>query len=117
MNVNPIIESIFKNFEVDGEQVPVSFLFYTGKANSYLAYYTYQEEPKLYVNDTNKAEVASVTVDIFSRNNFKHLVEIVKQKMTNGGFTWQSNASETYEPDTKYFHVPINFQISKQINL
>jgi hypothetical protein len=36
--------------------------------------------------------------------------------MTGGGFIWQRNASETYEPDAKYFHVPINFQISKQVN-
>ncbi|MDR1240275.1 MAG: hypothetical protein LBK29_00115 [Oscillospiraceae bacterium] len=114
MNVNPIIESIFKDFKLDGIQIPVNFLFYTGKADSYLTYYTYMEEPSLYANDTNKAEIASVTLDIFSRNNFKILVETVKQKMTDGGFTWQSNASENYEPDTKYFHVPVNFTIGRQ---
>ncbi|GMB10682.1 MAG: hypothetical protein NkDv07_0602 [Candidatus Improbicoccus devescovinae] len=114
MNINPIIELVFKDFELDGIQIPVSFLFYTGKSDSYLTYYTYHEEPSLYSCDSNEAEIASVTIDIFSRNNFKILVETVKQKMKNGGFTWQNNASETYEPDTKYFHVPINFTIGIQ---
>jgi hypothetical protein len=115
MNVNPTIETIFANFKIDGEEIPVNFLFYMGKADSYLTYYTYLEEPKLYRNDVNGAETAYVTIDIFSRKNFKNLVELVKQKMVNGGFTWQNNASETYEPETKYFHVPINFVIGRQI--
>jgi hypothetical protein len=117
MNVNPLIEEIFKNFEVDGEQIPVNFLFYTGKSDSYLTYYTWQNTAKDFWDGMHHAETASVTIDVFSRKNFKNLVEAVKQKMIEGGFTWTDNAAETYEQDTKYFHVPMNFQIGSPFQI
>lgn len=116
MNANPLIERIFEGFKIDGVKIPVSFLFYTGKADSYLTYFTLSEEPRNFHANAHHSEISNVTIDVFSKKNFKNLVEIVKQKMITDGFIWQGNSSENYESDTQYFHVPLNFQISTPIN-
>ena len=45
MNINPLIESAFKDFEINKKRIPIAFLSYTGKADTYLTYYTWQEQP------------------------------------------------------------------------
>ena len=41
MNINEIIQKVFKNFKYDGELIPISPNIYTGDATTYLVYYTY----------------------------------------------------------------------------
>lgn len=104
MNINPIIEAIFKDFSV-----PIAFLEYTGKETIYLTYYTWLEKPENFANDDNHAEIVYLTIDIFSKSNFKNILKQVKKLLKQNGFTWTDNGPETFEKETGYFYVPMNF--------
>ena len=109
INVNPLIEEIFSNFTVSGKVIPISFLNYTGDSDVYLTYYTWFDKPENFYDDENHAEISFCTIDIYSKGNFKNILEEVKTKLKENGFTWTDNGPETYEQDTGYYHVPVNF--------
>ena len=64
ININPIIEAAFSDFEVNKKRIPIAFLSYTGNADTYLTYYTWQEQPENFFDDEHHAEVAYGTIDI-----------------------------------------------------
>jgi hypothetical protein len=117
MNVNPIIEKIFENFSVDSENIPIAFLYYIGKSDSYLVYSTIQEQGKDFCDNKHREEVSYVTIDVFSRKNFKKTVQKVKDKMIDGGFTWTDNSYEEFDSETGYYHVPMNFYINSPVEV
>ena len=51
MNINEIIQKVFKNFKYDGELIPISPNIYTGDATTYLVYYTYSTIPEGFADD------------------------------------------------------------------
>ena len=89
--------------------IPIAFLNYTGNSDIYLTYYTWLEKPENFYDNENHSEIAYGTIDIFSKSNFKDILESVKEKLMQYGFTWTDNGPETYEQDTGYYHVPVNF--------
>lgn len=109
MNINPKIEEMFSNFEVGEKLIPIAYYQYFGTENTYLTYYTWNERPELFFDDDYDAEVCYGTIDVWSKGNFKKIVEDVKQKLKENGFIWTDNGAEMYEPDTGYFHVSVNF--------
>lgn len=109
ININPIIESAFSDFEVNKNRIPIVFLSYAGNADTYLTYYTWQEQPENFFDDEYHAEVAYGTIDIFSKGNFKGILKEVKKILKANNFTWTDNGSETFERGTGYYHVPVNF--------
>jgi hypothetical protein len=115
ININPILELAFRDFEVDGVKIPISFMKYTGKADSFLTYYTWSEVPEIFADDVNHAEAVFSTIDVFSKKNYKKIVEEVKKTLYQNGFTWTDNGSEMYEEDTKFYHVPMNFYCDSSI--
>lgn len=115
MNINPKIEEIFKDFIVDGKQIPISYMRYGGDKSAYLTYYTWLEQPDLFADDEYHAEIVHGTIDIFSKDNFKNILEEVKKKLKENGLTWTDNGAETFEENAGFFHVPINF-IASNLN-
>lgn len=111
ININPIIEEIFRNFEVAGKKIPITFLSYTGDSDTYLTYYTWFDKPDDFHDDEHHAEIAYGTIDIFSKGNFKGILKQVKKKLKENGFTWTDNGPEDFEKETGYYHVPVNFFI------
>ncbi|GMO34272.1 MAG: hypothetical protein Pg6B_04660 [Candidatus Azobacteroides pseudotrichonymphae] len=111
MNINPKIEQIFKDFEVDGKQIPIFFMNYSGKSDIYLTYYTWIEKPLAFSDDEYQEEISHITIDVWSKTNYKQIAEAVKQKLKNNNFMWTNNGPESYESDTKYYHLPMNFYI------
>ena len=75
MNINPLIEKAFENYNV-----PIEYMTFTGKADKYLTYYTWKEEPDDFCDDENNIEVAFGTIDIFSKGNFKDILEYFKKQ-------------------------------------
>ena len=104
MNINQKIETAFKDFGVT-----IAFLQYTGDAETYLTYYTWLEKPNLFFDDNYNTEVTYGTIDIFSKENFKDILTQVKKILKQNNFIWTDTAPETYDPDTGFFHVPVNF--------
>lgn len=109
MNINPLIEAAFADFKVSGNRIPIAFMSYTGKAETYLTYYTWFCKPDNFYDDENHAEIAYGTINIFSKGNFKGILKKVKSKLKESGFTWTDNGPEDFERDTGYYHVPVNF--------
>ena len=109
ININPIIESAFSNFEVNKKRIPIAFLSYTGKADTYLTYYTWSEQSEHFYDDEYHAEIVYCTIDIFSRGNFKDILKTVKQRLKENMFTWIDNGPEDFDKETRYYHVPVNF--------
>ncbi len=104
MNINPVVEKAFKNYTV-----PIEYMKYTGQADSYLTYYTWKELPESFSDNETDIEVAYGTIDIFSKNNFKTILKEVKKILKDNGFTVTDVDNESYEEDTKFYHVPVNF--------
>lgn len=104
-----MIEKALKDFKVDGEKIPVHFLNYTGQSETYITYYTWYEKPTNFADDEHKNEVSYLTVDIFSKKNFKTIIKSLKKIMKQNGFIWEDTASEQYECDTGYYHISVNF--------
>ena len=94
---------------MNGKVIPIAFLNYTGNSDVYLTYYTWLEKPENFYDNENHSEIAYGTIDIFSKINFKDILESVKIKLKENGFIWTDNGPETYEQDTGYYHVPVNF--------
>ncbi len=109
MNINPKLEEVFKDFIVDNVEIPISFMRYGGDKTAYLTYYTWLESPELFFDDDYHTEIIYGTIDIFSKGNFKNILEEVKKKLKENGLTWTDNGPETFEEDTGFFHVPVNF--------
>ena len=109
MNINPLIENTFSNFIVADKHIPIAFLNYTGNANTYLTYYTWYEKPELFADDEYHTEIVYGTIDIFSKSNFKGILKQVKNKLKESGFIWTDNGPESFEKDTGFYHVPVNF--------
>lgn len=109
MNINPLIETVFKDFKVEGKIIPISFLKYTGQSDTYLTYYTWLCQPDDFYNDEHHVEVAYGTIDIFSKVNFKGILKQVKKILKDNNFTWTDNGPESFESDIGYYHVPVNF--------
>ena len=117
MDINPKIEKIFANFKVDGKIIPIFFSQYFGKEDIYLTYYSWLEKPLLFADDGHQTECCYFTIDVWSKSNFKNIVESVKKKLKKHGFIWTGTAAEIYEPETEFFHVPINFYVTKEVLL
>jgi len=114
VNINPKIEEIFEDLEVDGKRIPIAYSQYFGKEDVYITYYIWLEKPHLFADNDNQSEYCYFTIDIWSKGNFKNIVESVKQKLKQNNFVWMDNGPETYEPDSGFFHVPINFYAVKE---
>lgn len=109
MNINPLIETAFANFTVGTKLIPIAYLTYSGNETTYLTYYAWLDSPDNYFNDEHHAEITYGTIDIFSKGNFKNIVKAVKKKLKENEFTWKDNGPETFEKDTGFYHVPVNF--------
>ena len=116
MNINSIIEKVFKDFKFDGESIPISPNSYDGDATTYLVYYTYSTNAEGFADDLPIFEGTYGTLDIYSNKNYKKLKNEVKRKIVKEcEFTWTDDGLEDYEEDTKLWHVPINFYVESEV--
>lgn len=103
MNLNSLIMSTLTPIGV-----PVTFQTYTGAATTYITFFEYNQQGALFADDTEQETRYSVQIDVWSKGNYKNLVEQVRALMTSTGFIRNSEA-ELYEDDTKVFHKVFRF--------
>lgn len=113
--INELIESIFTDFTVNGQSVPVSFLRYNGKSTTYVTYMQLDADNTLSADDDLEAYVDYYDFDIYSKSNYISIVEAIKSKLKDNGFTWQPtrSSSDLYEDDTGYYHKTLCFAIER----
>lgn len=116
MNINRIIESVFKSFTFNDVEIPIAPNIYKGNASTYLVYTTESTAPDEFADDMPISEVTYGTMNIYTSTNYKKLKDKVKQKLVKEcGFTWTGDDVEDFEEDTKLWHIPINFVVGSNI--
>lgn len=108
--MNELIERIFKEF-----MCPVSFLFYGGKATTYVTYQQTDADSTLCGDNELLNYVDYYDFDIYSKGNYFPIIEAVKKILTANGFMFQPSRSsgDMYETDTKYYHKTLCFAIER----
>lgn len=114
--MNSLIETIFKDFQVNGKDIPVSFLRYTGKSTTYITYQLTDMDNSFSGDDELLGYVDYYDFDIYSKGNYFPIVESVKNLMKQNGFIWQPSKSsgDLYEDDTGYYHKTLCFAIERE---
>jgi len=88
--------------------VKVSFQTYTGSDTTYITFYEYNQQGALFADDTEQRTQYSIQVDVWSKGNYKNVIEQVRALMTSAGFI-RNSEGELYENDTKTFHKYFRF--------
>jgi len=114
--MNSLIETIFTDFQVNGQNIPVSFLRYTGKSTTYITYQLTDMDNSFSGDDELLGYIDYYDFDIYSKGNYFPIVESVKKILKQNGFMFQPSRSsgDLYEPDTGYFHKTLCFAIERE---
>lgn len=110
--MNDEILNIFKDFEVDGVQIPVSLIRYEGHGEEpYVVFMREDDANTLSADDALQAWVTYYDFDIYSKTNYLAIAQAVRDKLEAAGWTWQPSRSnfDNFEQDTGYYHVTLNF--------
>ncbi len=116
--MNELIESIFAGFTVDGDEIPVVFLFYEGHGEPYVTYQQTDADNSLTGDDGLIGYVDYYDFDVFSKGNYLKIIEGIKDVLEANGFVWQVSRSsgDMYETDTGYYHKTLNFAVMREEN-
>lgn len=114
--MNELIKTIFTDFTVDGEAIPVKFLIYDGHGKSYITYQQVDADNSLSGDDDLIGYVDYYDFDIYSKGNYTEIIKSVKKLLKQNGFIWQPSKSSTdfYETDTGYYHKTLNFAFLRE---
>ena len=109
--MNKEIELLFNNFKVNGVSIPVALIYYDGHGEPYVVYREYDKDNSYSSDDEISGYVTYYDFDVYSKGNFLAIVEAIKSKLKNAGWTWQPrrDSPDMYEADTGYFHKTICF--------
>ncbi len=116
MNINPLIESMFNGFTVDGIDIPIAYQLNEEKRDIFLTYYTRIERPEEFADDLPILEGTYGTINIYSKLDFKLLLKEVKRILKKNGFTVTDSGPEDFEEDTGFYHIPVNFYIESEVD-
>ena len=116
--MNNELQTIFANFTVGGNAIPVSFLRYTGKATTYITYQEIQDDTSFSADDELQAYVTYYDFDIYSKGNYLNIIESVKEILKANGWRYQPSmtSQDLYEDDTGYYHKTLCFAKIKEEN-
>ena len=114
--MNELIKTIFTDFTVDGETIPVKFLIYDGHEKSYITYQQVDADNSLSGDDDLIGYVDYYDFDIYSKGNYTKIIESVKKLLKQNGFIWQPSKSSAdfYETDTGYYQKTLNFAFLRE---
>lgn len=115
--MNELIEQLFDGFTVDGQEIPVSFLFYEGHGEPYVTYMQEDADRSFSGDDSLLGYVAYYDFDVYSKGNYFPIIEAIKSILFANGFVWQPSRSsgDFFEADTGYYHRTISFAIPKEV--
>lgn len=113
--MNELIQTIFRNFKVDGVSIPVKFMYYTGNGEPYVVYMQQDADNSLSADDDLLAYVVYYDFDVYAKGNYLKIIEAIKALLKQNGFVWQPSRSsaDLFESDTGYYHKTLNFAFPK----
>ena len=113
--MNELIETIFADFKVDNKVIPVNFLRYNGKEETYITYQQIDIDGTLEADDEIIGYVDYYDFDIYSKSNYFNIVKELKKTLKENGFMWQPSktSNDMFEDDTGYYHKTLCFAIER----
>ena len=116
-DIRTLITTIFANFTVDEKTVPVSFMRYKGKENTYVTWMQYDMDNSYAGDNELLGYVGYYDFDVYSKGNYANIIEAIKEKMKDNGFMFQPSrcSPDLYEDETGYYHKTISFAIEEEI--
>lgn len=113
--MNSLIEKIFADFKVNDKNIPVSFLKYDGKKETYITYQSIDTTGVLSGDDEILGYIDYYDFDIYSKGNYLEIVREIKKILKANGFMWQPSMSsgDMFEDDTGYYHKTLCFAIER----
>lgn len=113
--MNELIERLFDGFTVDGERIPVSFLYYDGHSETYITYMNTDADDSYSADDRIQNYVEYYDFDFYSKGDYTNIISQAKQVLEDGGFTFQPSRTspDMYETDTGYYHKTLCFAIER----
>lgn len=114
--MNELIQTIFKDFAVNGVSIPVKFLYYQGHGEPYITYMEMDADNSFSGDDELLGYVHYYDFDIYTKGNFFPIIESVKQLMKENGFVFQPSRTspDFFETETGYYHKTLNFAYMKE---
>ena len=78
--MNELIQSIFKDFTVDGVEIPVSFMYYEGHGEPYIVYMEQDADSSYSGDDELLGYVTYYDFDVYSQGNYLKVIEALKDR-------------------------------------
>lgn len=116
--MNELIETIFSNFTVDGKLIPVKYMRYKGKENTYVTYAQTYANNSYSGDDGLLGYVELYDFDVYSKSNFTKVIEQIKENLQANDFVWQPSrdSSDMYEDETGFYHKTLCFATFQNLN-
>lgn len=86
---------------------PVSRLFNSGNHDTYITHQIISINPRNNADDEASSYEILFGIDIYSRSNYIALMQRMITQLESADFFGTSVGAEIYEPDTAYYHVPM----------
>ena len=115
--MNELIMQIFAGFEVDGDAIPVKYMYYEGHGEPYVVFMQENADNSLTGDDALIGYVDYYDFDVYAKGNYTRIIERVKEILIANGFVWQVSRSsaDMLESDTGYYHKTLNFAIFREV--
>lgn len=114
--MNELIQTIFRNFTVSGNRVPVAYMFYQGHGEPFVTYMQTDADSSYSGDDDLIGYVDYYDFDVYSKGNYTEIIEAIKQLLKANGFVWQPSRTspDMYETETGYYHKTLCFAIYRE---
>lgn len=117
---NQEIETLFNNFTVNGETIPVTFAYYDGNATKYVTYVENYKDNSLSADDELLAFVSYYDFDIYVKRgtgSYFPIIDAINSMLVAQGWTRQltRESPDLYESDTGYFHRTLCFAKESEV--
>jgi hypothetical protein len=116
-DIRKLITTIFTNFTVDQKVIPVSFMRYKEKETTYVTWMQYDMDNSYAGDNELLGYVGYYDFDVYSKDDYTHIIEAIKEKMKDNGFMFQPSrcSPDLYEDETGYYHKTLSFAIEEEI--
>lgn len=100
-------KKLIDTLTASANEAPVSRLFNSGSHDTYITHQIISITPRSNADDAVISYEILFGIDIYSRLNYIALLQRMIALLESAGFYGTSGGAEIYEPDTAYYHVPL----------
>lgn len=117
---NNEIETLFNNFSVNGEKIPVVFCYYNGNALKYVTYVENYKDNSFSGDDELQGFVSYYDFDIYVKRgegSYSPIIDAIDAILVAEGWTRQltRESPDFYESDTGYFHKTLCYAKEREV--